>query len=87
MTSPDAGLLPTAEQLGTPKATIEVISIAVAVFALVQSLLWLVSPEATWLLVLGVAAGRRSLLEKRHDLVLARRPRLRRQHAASRSAC
>lgn len=81
MTEREVESLPTAMQLGAPRATVEVIAIAVAVFALVQS----VSTEATWLVVIWLALARRSLLETGHDFVLARRPTVRRRSSTRRA--
>jgi hypothetical protein len=69
-------VLPSAELVTAPCATLEVVAIAAGVFALVLSFLWLYMPsEGIWLFVGALAVMRRRLLDKGFDVVLARRPR------------
>lgn len=65
--------LPRVAVTTSPLVSLEAVAIAAGVFSLVVSLLWLaMPPELIWLLVIGLAAKRRALFERGHDLMLVR---------------
>jgi len=71
--------VPTVAVITRPHVSVEVLAIAVGVFAVVQCLVAF-APELVWIGLCFLAANRRELLARRKDLVFAR---VRRAHRAA----
>lgn len=64
--------LPAVAALARPCVSLEVVAIAAAVFALMQSLLWLPLPvELVWVALVVLGAKRRGLYDRGQDIVFA----------------
>lgn len=65
--------IPTVAPMTRPQVSLEVVAIAVAVFALMQSLVWLPLPvELVWVALAVLAAKRRDLYDRGQDIVFAK---------------
>jgi hypothetical protein len=62
--------LPEVTTVASPRLSLEVIAIAAAVFALVQSLIWF-APALLWGAVIGIVAMRRPLRDEGLDMLFA----------------